>query len=268
MRSHFYQQENVARIFWSGGWDSTFRILTLLSETDLAIQPYYVIDPERPSAAIELETIYFLRDQMQRYLGLDSSRLLPMETIAMDAIPEDAEVDCAHQELRKHGYVGLQYAWLARFARWQQLENIELSVERGINIYPHIEGKIERTFHNDGTNYRLATEAYPEATVFGPFLFPLIMRSSREIHAEAADRGWDCVLDRTWFCYRPVAGRYPCGSCRPCVYIMDKNPERYRLPLLGRVRYFAIEKPKRVLPKSGKTLLKRSILPFRRRKRS
>lgn len=35
-------------LLWTGGWDSTFRVLQLLLCSRDAVQPHYIIDPERP----------------------------------------------------------------------------------------------------------------------------------------------------------------------------------------------------------------------------
>ena len=41
-------------IFWTGGWDSTFRMLQL-SEKNVHVRPMYVKDPNRRSADTELQ---------------------------------------------------------------------------------------------------------------------------------------------------------------------------------------------------------------------
>ena len=38
------------QILWTGGWDSTFRLLQLLLELKLEVIPHYVIDDTRESA--------------------------------------------------------------------------------------------------------------------------------------------------------------------------------------------------------------------------
>ena len=42
------------KILWTGGWDSTFQLLRLLFLDKQPVEPYYLIDEERPSTGIEL----------------------------------------------------------------------------------------------------------------------------------------------------------------------------------------------------------------------
>jgi len=49
-------------IFWTGGWDSTFRMLQL-AEKQVIIQPYYLKD-NRKSEELELNTIKILTEEI------------------------------------------------------------------------------------------------------------------------------------------------------------------------------------------------------------
>jgi len=42
----------VVNLLWTGGWDSTFRLLQLILDTRATIQPVYVIDTARRSSLI------------------------------------------------------------------------------------------------------------------------------------------------------------------------------------------------------------------------
>ena len=35
----------AVKLLWTGGWDSTFRLLQLLLLYEKKVQPYYIIDP-------------------------------------------------------------------------------------------------------------------------------------------------------------------------------------------------------------------------------
>ncbi len=41
-------------LFWTGGWDSTFRLLQLIIIYQKKVQPYYIIDNNRKSVQNEL----------------------------------------------------------------------------------------------------------------------------------------------------------------------------------------------------------------------
>ena len=47
----------AANLFWTGGWDSTFRLLQLVVEQGRLVQPYYIIDPNRLSLRHEIKAM-------------------------------------------------------------------------------------------------------------------------------------------------------------------------------------------------------------------
>lgn len=49
--------KNIVTILWTGGWDSTFRLLCLAENEDISIQPVYVIDENRKSKEYELDAM-------------------------------------------------------------------------------------------------------------------------------------------------------------------------------------------------------------------
>ncbi len=53
--------EQAANLLWTGGWDSTFRLLELLLVKGKVVQPYYIIDADRNSTGMELRTMEELK---------------------------------------------------------------------------------------------------------------------------------------------------------------------------------------------------------------
>ena len=49
-------ENKVCKILWTGGWDSTYRIVELFRE-QIQIQPIYCCDPSRGSMQREIETM-------------------------------------------------------------------------------------------------------------------------------------------------------------------------------------------------------------------
>lgn len=52
-------------IFWTGGWDSTFRLLQL-AERQINIKPIYIKDPARKSAEIEIARMTEILDHIKK----------------------------------------------------------------------------------------------------------------------------------------------------------------------------------------------------------
>src|SRR5699024_10809179 len=53
---------NTAKLLWTGGWDSTFRLLQLLLEDKKPVQPIYIISRFRKSSDHELKVMENIRE--------------------------------------------------------------------------------------------------------------------------------------------------------------------------------------------------------------
>lgn len=55
-------------LLWTGGWDSTFRLLSLLLGEQREVQPYYIIDSlrYRPAVPAEREAMRLIRQRLLR----------------------------------------------------------------------------------------------------------------------------------------------------------------------------------------------------------
>ena len=79
-------------IFWTGGLDSTYRVLELLLCKKRKVQPYYIIDPDRSSTLYELKAI----EKIKSILNLRDSRtnetLLPLKLVSKTDIKKNEEI--------------------------------------------------------------------------------------------------------------------------------------------------------------------------------
>ena len=108
---------DTVNIFWTGGWDSTFRILQL-AEHDIIIQPWYIIDPVRIGNKYEQRAM----DEILATIETSSefkARILPIKKInakEIDAI-EDEEIASAYNRLKEKYKLGWQYQWFAKLCK-------------------------------------------------------------------------------------------------------------------------------------------------------
>ena len=111
----------VVNILWTGGWDSTFRIIQL-SAKDIIIQPHYLKD-NRKSQNFELNAILSITEDIRK---LDSTQCTIRSLILMNVsdINEDKEITQAYQNLTKKHRLGSQYEWLARYSK--NINNLEI----------------------------------------------------------------------------------------------------------------------------------------------
>ena len=205
---------------WTGGWDSTFRVLYRAVVEERAVRPVYVVDRGRGSASMELRAINRVLRDLESDWPEAFSRIEPPRFVDLYAIPEAPEVREAYDRLsasvRAEGrrVLGSQYRWLPRLARSAGWTDVELSV--------HGAGHLRQTFgphlkRGDDGVVRVRPDAPDHMRVLlGPFTFPLWGGSKTAEYAQAERAGFSSLLDKhAWFCFSPRRGR-PCGACNPC----------------------------------------------------
>ena len=226
-------------LLWTGGWDSTFRLLELLLLHRVPVAPYYLKDPTRASTPIELSTMARIIDHLHETYPYTRILLKPLRIAAVTEVAVDAEIADALRAIRKRSFIGSQYAWLPAFCKHQSISDMELGVHVDDKVQALVRGFAVEFEHPNGyrsvrVNPRHAGTA--EFTLFGCFSFPLFHIDKLGIDRQAAAQGWDEVMDMTWFCHRPVRGK-PCGICAPCVYTIEEGLAR-RIPTTRRALSF------------------------------
>lgn len=213
------QAADTVHLLWTGGWDSTYRLLYLLWEGS-QVQPHYIIDPHRPSSHRELRAMEAISENIKRIEKL-SGTLLPTEISEKASSVQSNEVKEAYNAIVKKMYIGDQYMWLADYCETRGIEGMEL----GIESIP-------------GTNVTRAvnSDEYPYSKIFGKFCFPILSISKLQMKEWSEAAGTLSIMELTWFCHRPTAGGQPCGKCVPCEVAIQEGMG-YRLPLRSRIRY-------------------------------
>ncbi|HEY0506149.1 MAG TPA: hypothetical protein VGD42_21905 [Lysobacter sp.] len=226
-------------LLWTGGWDSTFRLLQLLLQHRVPVVPYYLEDPTRASTRIELETMSRIAAHLGDRHPHTRELLQPLRIATVSDVAEDADILIALRQVRRRSFIGSQYAWLPAFCKQYGIDDIELGV--------HVDDKVQALLRpfamgiEQPAGYRSVRvdprhAGSAEYRLFRYFSFPLFHVDKLGIEREAAAQGWGEVMDMTWFCHRPVRGR-PCGICAPCVYTIEEGLAR-RIPPSRRVLSF------------------------------
>ncbi len=246
-------------LLWTGGWDSTYRIMEILSCTDCTIQPHYIVDPERTSWKLEIESMKRLRSELAGRNPDWADRIMETRVTGRREVAPDPAIENAFEEIRAWKYIGQQNRWLARYAKMSGLHGLELCVESTDAVGQLIQDRVRAVPGSDPPLYELrparVSRDYPVWEVFQWFRFALIYRDKNEME-EAVGRmdAWP-IMGKTWFCHQPVWSRYPCGTCRPCVYVVDKG-QAWRVGPMGRIRFNTIERTRRLLPAGMKKYLR------------
>lgn len=232
--------QNTVSLLWTGGWDSTFRLLQLATQP-VSIQPIYVINSDRPSASYEQAAmkriISIVRERFPAQV-LDV-RHYDIAWIRQNCMNEP--ISTAFAYLRKTYNLGTQYEWLSML-----LNKLNLDAECAIVRQYH--GKVEKAIHTEGRIAPVENDFLPGRmhilpdgegnavyTLFRHIILPLLSVSKKEEEQIARDNGWMDIMLLTWFCHTPIHGE-PCGICSPCDDAMNTGME-WRLPDKAKQRY-------------------------------
>ena len=228
-------EKEIRTIFWTGGWDSTYRMIEL-SRQDMEVQPIYVIDPERKSTAIEeaamKKMLEALRNRPETKAVLDD-----VIVVSPEEIPENKEIDEAFEKLVQQVRIGSQYIWLAKVA--QKYPGIEIGIEKPAGEYNGCVVLIE-TFgaflQKEDTFVLDRTKATEECRLlFENISFPIAAIEEVQMVENVKKWGYQDIMKNIWFCHAPVSGK-PCGYCRPCQQKMECGME-WLLPKSAQLRY-------------------------------
>ncbi len=222
MSDRLQGQLPMVEIFWTGGFDSTFRVVQL-SRCEVFIQPYYLSD-NRQSEANELKAIKEITAVLKNH---DSTKCVFGELIyvSVEERRENAAVDAAYEKLLERDYFGTQYDWLGTYA--MEHRGIELSVHEDdkavllINKY----GKLKKmSDEKTGEYWILDCDASDPLliTLFENYRFPLIEWKKTDMKEYYLSNGYEQIMNMTWFCYHPIHGK-PCGTCNPCMYTVEEG---------------------------------------------
>jgi hypothetical protein len=225
-------------MFWTGGWDSTFRLLQAILLEKREVQPYYIIDHLRQSAGLEVYTMEVIRESiLKNYPGLESY-LHPTFYHNQEHIEPDEIVTDAWNRLNTHFHVGSQYEWLQRFSRQFDLNSIDVALFKDPN---GSKSPLFRQWYNAFINHQpLPDSPYQKeitedlSTLFEGFNFPVMSLKKTEMLEIAREKNWMPFMKHTRFCHRPKVHISPCGICKPCRQVSVDGME-WRIPLTGKL---------------------------------
>ncbi len=203
-------------VLWTGGWDSSYRVLALLAGHGGRIQPHYVRDPERLSLEIEVETIEAIRERANRRFG---ERILPLRMLERVDIRVPDHVQNWFLALNKRFRLGSQYNWLSEYSLRETRGQLELCI--------HVDDKAHKaiSWAHDHRNDREAAALVDavDGLLLSRFRFPILEMSKLDMQRAARQGGFDDLLELTWFCHEPTRDGRPCGFCGPCTWTLEEG---------------------------------------------
>lgn len=213
----------TVEIFWTGGYDSTFRVVQL-SRLPITVQPYYLSD-NRLNEKYELGAIEKITELIKKHPDTKAELLPTVYVSVEDRAESRPEIEEAYKRIFEKNWLGNQYVWLANFAF--EHKGVELSIEKGTNPVRLIQkngGFKKISEAQTGDNYvvdRDITDPDYNA-LFGNFTIPLLEVSKLDMKEFFLKHGYDEVMKSTWFCHTPINGK-PCGKCNPCKGVVEEG---------------------------------------------
>lgn len=217
----------MTQILWTSGWDSTFRVAQLLLIENKDVEPIYIIDDKRKSYKMELQTIEKLRKEFIKKDHTVKDRLKELKIYYKKDIPKHEKITQMYINLKAKDDLGSQNDWLARFTYFNDYENLEMSTHKDDNAQLFLVNDI---ITDSEGNHILNVDNLSNTNLllFKNFNFPLIYLTKIDMQDIAEEMGFLDILNKTWFCHKPVKGE-PCGLCTPCKTTIEEGLGR-RVP--------------------------------------
>ena len=239
--------KKIVNVLWTGGLDSTCRIAEL-SQQDVIIQPYYIMDPSRKSIPYELRAMATITELIRKN-AKTTAELREIIKVELDNIEADEEISTSYENLRKKYKLGSQYDFLARFAKQKNMVlEVGLECSPRSKAYNTIIGECKELVKNKEFNrYEINRDvtSFDGIHVLERLTYPCTLwhKSKKEEVEYMKSLGLGNLIDKTHFCHNPIMG-LTCGQCNPCKDAL-KEDMAWRVSILGQIlgilrKYFII----------------------------
>ncbi len=213
-------------IFWTGGFDSTFRLCQLIKDGE-EVQPIYLnmknVDSQgeslRENSKIEKQTMNKIRQYL--YKKYPGSEKLLKPTLIINKLKPNNKITIGykllHYNLEYFSRPITQYERMARFS-WDYPTTVESCVENadsGFNIV------LRKYKFSLGKDCRIKNKKFKGIHnmihIFDKLRFPICHLTKDDMIKEAKENNFYDVLKMTWSCWFPKNGK-ACGKCDMCIH--------------------------------------------------
>jgi hypothetical protein len=224
-----HNNENPKLLFWTGGYDSTFRLCQILFTSSSSVLPIYIADPsmdgENVSRKNRKQEYHAMQNILSSLYSINPSfqqRIYPI--LYIHKVPICPYIRRNMRILYEKGLVHrpiTQYSAMA-----QVCYNLGKSIEVGVENSEHstmgniVKNNIVYNQHSNtyqmNPNRKLLKNKEDQAKmIFSNFDFPIIKYRKEDMLLEAEKYKYDTILKQTWSCWFPENGR-KCGKCPMC----------------------------------------------------
>lgn len=249
--------DNTTNLLWTGGWDSTFQLLRLLILYKHRVTPFYLIDENRRSTGMEIQTMRHIKNQLFKKYPHTQQLIGPTQYFGVETILPDLEIEKAFSAIREEKFMGDQYDWLARFCKQYSIHNMQLCIHQDDKAHLVIKDIVLEENNSSLNVFRIDPQfnLSNEYEIFRYFSFPLLNITKVQMASIAREQGWQQEMQLTWFCHSPRKDMKPCGRCNPCLYTIEEGLA-WRIPVSSRISSFFHRVPIRPVKKFAKRMFK------------
>ena len=218
LNKEYFNNNDVTYIFWTGGYDSTFRLCELLIIKKRIVQPIYVsynLDSERNSdmwvrknKKNEIETMNNIKKILNIRFPYVKSLLRPIQFIENNFIDNNYDSNIHKLNLWPNKRKIHQYINLGKITYHMKVP-IELGV-LGIDLDSNFIKFINKHIDRD-TNKLIVDKNHP----LYYFEFPLFNKTKKDLCRIAKYHNFDDIIRKSWSCWFPQNNK-PCKKCPMC----------------------------------------------------
>jgi hypothetical protein len=227
-------------LLWTGGWDSTFRLLQLLLILKKKVHTYYIVRPFSQKLVHEIRTISNIRETVLKRYPHTQELFLPTVYFNVNEIKENEKIT-AQFNRSFADKISNQYEFLSRFTAHFNLDDLELSIEnseRPGTFRPLLTENVEAFDKNGYESYRFIDQpSIADFELFKNFSLPIFRLYKTDMKAIAQENDFLDIMNTTWFCDYPTSKGDACGECIPCNIAVDAGLG-YRVSTIGHIRYW------------------------------
>lgn len=214
----YFDYNCVTYLFWTGGYDSTFRLCELLINKKKTVQPIYVsynLDSEnsndtwvRKNRKNELETMNNIKNILFIRFPYVRELLRPTQFIENNFIDKEYDIKIHNLNLWPRKRKIHQYTHLGKITYHMKVP-IELGV-LGIDLDSNFIKYINK-YINKETNKLNVDKNHP----LYYFEFPLFNKTKKDLCKIAKESNFDDIIRKSWSCWFPKNNK-PCKKCPMC----------------------------------------------------
>ena len=219
---------NPVYIFWTGGYDSTFRLCQLLIVERAHVQPIYISaknldnvetgNTKRHNHKNEFQAMEKIRKMLNEKFPFTKEKLRP--TIVISDISIDDDIKQNMKVLKNQRRVRrstCQYGGMAQVTRDLD-KHIEVSIEKAEHVngfYKTIYKKLGCSHNCNYRDHTIKSKRDKPLRIFEKFVFPIIHISKKKMYVIAKQNDFADILGLTWSCWYPKNNK-PCNRCIMC----------------------------------------------------